>query len=98
MILMPDREKVIKGLEEAETMLIQAVDRGGEMAVMGAFKCLNRVTDALALLKEQEAVKPKSKTRHGSTTMVQHWCGNCMVMLHGKPKYCPNCGRKVKWE
>ena len=57
-----------------------------------------RVYDALALLKEQEAVKPKSKTRHGSTTMVQHWCGNCMVMLHGKPKHCPNCGRSVKWE
>lgn len=52
---MPDREKVIKGLEEAETMLIQAVDRGGEMAVMGAFKCYNHVSDARALLKEQEA-------------------------------------------
>ena len=51
---MSDRETVIKGLEETETMLIQAVDRGGEMAVMGAFKCLNCVTNALALLKEQE--------------------------------------------
>lgn len=49
-----DREKVIRGLEEAEIMLTQAVDRGGEMAVMGAFKCLNRVTDALTLLKEHE--------------------------------------------
>ena len=54
--------------------------------------------DVLALLKEQEAVKPKSKSRHGSTTMYQHFCGNCMAMLHGKPKYCPNCGRSVKWE
>lgn len=51
---MIDREKVIKGLEEAETRLTQAVDRGGQMSVMGAFKCLNRVTDAIALLKEQE--------------------------------------------
>ena len=50
-----DREKVIKGLEEAEIMLIQAVDRGGKMAAMGALKCLNRVTDAIALLKAQEA-------------------------------------------
>lgn len=49
-----DREKVIKGLEEAETMLTQAVNRGGEMAVMGAFKCLNHVSDALAILQEQE--------------------------------------------
>lgn len=49
---MTDREKVVQGLEETGIMLTQAVDRGGEMAVMGAFKCLNRVTDALALLKE----------------------------------------------
>ena len=49
------------------------------------------------LLKEQEPVKPKSKVRHGETCQYQHWCGNCMVMLHGKPKYCPNCGRSVKW-
>ena len=52
---MIDRGKVIKGLKETEIMLTQAVDRGGEMAVMGAFKCLNRVKNALALLKEQEA-------------------------------------------
>ena len=50
------------------------------------------------MLKEQEPIKPKSKSRHGSTTMYQHFCGNCMAMLHGKPKYCPNCGSSVKWE
>ena len=49
-----DKEKVIKGLENTEIMLKQAVDRGGEMAVMGAFKCYNHVSDALALLKEQQ--------------------------------------------
>lgn len=62
----------------------------------GRFESLSRMIDEL--LKEQEAVKPKSKSRHGSTTMYQHFCGNCMAMLHGKPKYCPNCGRSVKWE
>lgn len=51
---MADKEKVIKGLKEAEIMLAQAVDRGGEMAAMGAFKCFNHVSDALALLKEQD--------------------------------------------
>lgn len=56
---MPDREKVIKGLENTEIMLKQAVDRGGEMAVIGAFKCYNHVSDALALLKEQEPMVMK---------------------------------------
>ena len=50
------------------------------------------------LLKEQEAVKPKSKVRYGVNSQIQHFCGNCMTMLHGKPKYCSECGRSVKWE
>lgn len=55
---MANLEKVIKGLEETEIMLKQAVDRGGEMAVMGAFKCYNHVSDVIALLKEQEIMSP----------------------------------------
>ena len=51
---MSDKENVIKGLEETEIMLTQAIDRGGEMAVIGACKCLNRVSDAIALLKEHK--------------------------------------------
>lgn len=51
---MTDREKVIKGLEEAKTMLAHAVVRGGEMAVMEAFKCFNHVSNALSLLKGGE--------------------------------------------
>lgn len=54
--------------------------------------------DVYSLLKEQEAVKPKSKVRHGANAQIQHFCGNCNAMLHGKPKYCSECGRKVKWE
>ena len=50
------------------------------------------------LLKEQEAVKPKSKVRHGTNAQIYHFCGNCNSMLHGKPKYCSECGRSVKWE
>ena len=50
------------------------------------------------LLKEHEAVKPKSKVRHGANAQIQHFCGNCNSMLYGKPKYCRNCGKQVKWE
>lgn len=48
-------------------------------------------------MKEQEAVKPKSKVRHGANAQIQHFCGNCNSMLHGKPKYCPECGKGVLW-
>ena len=51
----------------------------------------------VVLPKEQEAVKPKSKVRHGANAQIQHFCGNCMTLLHGKPKYCSECGKKVYW-
>ena len=53
--------------------------------------------NAISLLKEHEPVKPKSKARHGENAQYQHFCGNCMAMLFGKPKFCSNCGRAVKW-
>ncbi len=53
---------------------------------------------ALSVLKEQEAVKPKSKVRHGANAQIQHFCGNCNKMLYGKPKFCSECGHEVKWE
>ena len=61
-------------------------------------ECLHVIgEDALTMLKEQEAVKPKSKVRHGANAQIQHFCGNCNSMLHGKPKYCSECGKGVLW-
>lgn len=92
-----DREKVIKGLELCE---IGSGDRCYETECpyygQGCTESLKN--DILELLKEQEAVKPKSKVRHGANAQIQHFCGNCNSMLHGKPKYCSECGRPVKWE
>ena len=59
--------------------------------------CANCDVDENGLLKEQEAVKPKSKVRHGANAQIQHFCGNCNSMLHGKPKYCSECGKGVLW-
>lgn len=87
---MPDREKVIKGLEATEIMLKQAVDRGGEMAVKGAFKCYNHVSDAIALLKEQEPVEPVKDIARNRR------CPKCFTILKGK--FCHECGQAVKWE
>jgi len=50
-------------------------------------------------LKEQEAVEPDA------SLMIPdlYYCGNCKTELLDtgagyRPKYCPECGRKVKWE
>lgn len=101
---MPDMEKVIKGLEEAETMLTKAIDRDGEMSVIEAFYCYNRVTNALALLKEQDAIEPK--TLEHKDGWIEYYCGNCKTYLFQdnaeirsiieRPKYCSMCGHAVK--
>ena len=58
------------------------------------------VGDALALLKEQEAVTRTSRINANGFSIV--WtCGVCGADLHpnnAKAKYCSNCGRAVKWE
>ena len=61
------------------------------------------ITDAIALLKEQEAVKPKLV---GVNTWI---CGECEALLGWEDftpsgvelieyKFCPECGRMVKWD
>lgn len=66
--------------------------------------------DALAMLKEQEAVKPNIHTKTITITdsgdkLDVHFaeCGNCgrsLIMPSSSDVYiyCPDCGRKVKWE
>lgn len=58
-------------------------------------------TEAIALLKAQEPVKP---TRYQEGRWFKTWrcgaCGGTLVFRNGedKPKYCTDCGRAVKWE
>lgn len=93
---MPDREKVIKGLEHCLEGVVGCQKR---CPYKRDFACRSELArDALALLKKQEAV---------STIVMQMndgcyiFCGSCNVMLaKNKPKgykYCPWCGKKVNW-
>lgn len=52
---------------------------------------------SLTLLKEQEPVKPVPDTSYGARPW---WfvCGNCKLSIDEDQKYCPNCGKAVKWE
>ena len=92
--MMPDREKVTKGLEH-EIARTNIVD-------LEWLDCVevSLLRDTLALLKAQEPVKPYTK-RDGRTTFFL--CGGCNEPLciakdSYKPKHCPECGREVKWE
>lgn len=90
---MPDREKVIKALETH----ISTDDSVGcdDCTYENDGWCMTRVmTDAIALLKEQEAVEPIPPEDEFSL----YRCGKCHRQLFRcVDKYCPRCGRKVKW-
>ena len=85
-----DRDKIIKDLE---------------FCVNGHFKVeLSLATKILALLKEQEAVKPVLDEQTGRLWLCGK-CGSYVGFEDNDPhdpsefdKYCRKCGRPVLWE
>ena len=97
---MADREKVIKGL-----MACVIGDCVGESCPyhhdvadrVRAISCETELLrDALALLKEQEThwVEETDRTNHYHCAV----CGYVTGIVARMHKFCPECGRKVKWE
>ena len=97
-----DKEKVIKGLEcSANNNAACSSDCPYYENAVSA-RCFQAMTrDAIALLREQESVKP-IVGEYGTRL-----CGNCGeevgVISDSTPykirkNYCPECGRKVKWD
>ena len=95
---MPDREKVIKGLEVC-------VDR-----VPGKYTCnkcpyetdgndceINLTKDAAALLKEQEAKPQRYKENDIFLIPI---CPNteCNAVMNQYWHYCPYCGTRFAWD
>ena len=92
--VMPDRENVIRALECCIKHDPDDKTRCDECPYEGA--CLNRLkSDALALLKAQEPVVPHRNYQY----LSDYWC-ECGWHLGrgGSVKYCPECGRAVKWD
>ena len=97
---MPDREKVIKGLEQHS----EGFDRCGECPYYdidhgNVLSCRDELLrDALELLKEQEAVTP-IKARQGRNEYYSYFlCPVCKNDITFHQSYCEDCGRKMKWE
>ena len=83
---MIDAEKVIKDLE---------------FCVNGHFKVeLSLATKILALLKEQDAVKPKKVKGYNPPmyTIYEYECEKCKSPMMNKQPFCMGCGQAVKWE
>ena len=99
---MPDREKVIRGLEICKPSKYSRTC--GICPYREEMNCdYELYNDALALLNEREAVEPKQVGLHGK----EDWYGPVCVCPDCKAEwmsaeadihFCPTCGRAVKWE
>ena len=96
---MPDKEKVIKGLECCLTLdgcPDECLKCPYVSDMDGKATCMQKMgSDALVLLKEQEAIEPKEKD--------YVWrCGKCDEYLtsieNHRIRFCLYCGKAVKWE
>lgn len=96
------REKVIKGLElctnisqDGCLMLCPYKDEKDETYSGFCEQVLKQ--DALALLKEQEAVEPIHYHRSDGT-IFKYECRQCRTKIFKMDLFCRHCGRSVKWE
>lgn len=87
-----DREKVIKGLKIERECVSRDCDRdcGKCDLVQERDWLLSVYDDAVALLKEQEPVKP-------TWSLGKPFCGACGLRIRSG-KYCSECGKPILWE
>lgn len=103
---MADRVKVIKGLEICANRVPGKYDCNECPYEKDGNYCeINLTNDAIALLKEQEPIKPNYNTRtnwyecgacHYSMTSCMHCRGELIPAY--KVGFCAKCGKAVKWE
>ena len=94
---MPDRETVAKALEVCRDMdnppgyRFTSCKDDCPYYENGCARQLK--VDALVLLKEQGAVEPKPV--HNSFRWFA--CGKCGCSITREDRFCPRCGKAVKW-
>lgn len=92
-------EKVVNDLNVVKLILYNPQMLTAEMCI----RIGQAITNAMSLLREQDAVKP--------VVDIDTWkCGNCghtleyqellgdNVLFHEQYNYCPECGKEVKWD
>lgn len=96
---MPDREKVVKGLE---CLITNKVPCDGCPYNKGEnLSCLRNIAnDALELLKEQEPLRPKKWVPKGQVFGYcrGYYCPQCNTGISSGDRYCHWCGRELKWD
>ena len=85
---MPNREKVISGLEEIANDKWMKIHADWYVSVCN---------DALELLKEQDAKVEPKRMYHDKRASFDNYLCECKSELYYTQRYCDVCGRSVKW-
>lgn len=93
---MTDREKVIEGLERCDLYGYCADKQCPYYENAGCLEALRG--DALSLLKAQEPIPCGEKIKAGDVMLDFYECGYCKNAIRKPWRYCPFCGKAVKWE
>ena len=95
------KDEIINGLERE----IKSIRREPRVKMLGICMTVDEAEDIIALLKEQEAVKPHYNPRsnwyecgacHYSMTSGMH-CRSELIPAY-KVGFCAKCGKAVKWD
>ena len=97
---MPDREKVTQCLETCVSGCKEGCPYEYKNFIYRVGCKVDLMRDALALLKEQEAVEPKKENdgNHEPCTSWWYVCGDCGRYIDPHDKFCRHCGREVDWD
>ncbi len=97
---MPDREKVMKALEWCIKKPCHPNCPYFTVEDESQARCLftKILPDALALLKEQEAVAPEIVMEQGYPYTMWYVCADCRKAIDPGDKFCRNCGREITLE
>ena len=88
---MPDKEKIIKEFEHLLNAAKGNYQDFVDLTVDGG-------DEILAMLKEQEPIPCGEKIKAGDVVLDFYECGYCKNAIRKPWRYCPFCGKAVKWE
>lgn len=97
---MTEVEKVIKGLNKhCNGSMFDRCDECPYYKFSNEpFECRDELLeDVFTILKEQEPANAKIIERENEYPKTVFRCGNCNGILYRYYKFCPECGREVKW-
>ena len=101
---MLNRENIILGLQSMWECLSPVNHTCGECPYQeNKVGCKRRlIRDTLTLLEEKEPIEATEKQKEFAVkfgiAVPQYWCSECHYMITFLTRFCPNCGKKVKWE